>query len=200
MPTNDFAIGLLDHIRWAEPITPYDLRQALGDETLVPRLTEDCSAYELLDHIAAIIEREPACFNPDVLLCTPERDTNTVWCQQPAHGVVASIYGWLILMTRGSHRPSDIERLCSTTRGIVAVASDILGFWWDEDEDALEALLGYSALKDVRERAAEAVERIRRFQATHEDRLRWRYVFTDAAQLAVEKPKKTQPPTFFACL
>ena len=49
MPTNDFAIGLLDHIRWAEPITRDDLRQALGDETLVPRLTS-AELRERIDH------------------------------------------------------------------------------------------------------------------------------------------------------
>ncbi len=172
------------------PTSDDDLRATLGDERLVPRLTEDVTAYELLDHIVAVIEREPACFNPNDLIATPDRNSSSVWQQRPEHGVVGDLYGWVILLTRGTLDPSDISAACDRSdgrSGIVDIALSILGFDRDDDEEALDALFGHSWLTDVRERATEAVERIRRFQAAYAERLRAHRIAPDAAASAVAR-------------
>lgn len=184
MPTKDLGLDALRHARWSVPASADDLRQMLGDERLVPRIEHELSAFELLDRVIATIEHEPACFTPDDAIGTPERSPHCVWLQQPANGVVASIPGWIVLLTRGWYRPSDVLGACEGRGGVVGLALDILGFSWDDDEAALDALLGSTLVQGVGERAAEGVERIRRFQAAHEDRLCCRWVFNDAAQEA----------------
>jgi hypothetical protein len=56
-----------------------DLRQAVGAGTLVPQLTQDVSAHELLDRRALLIEGEPARFAPDDSIGAPERNPHSVW-------------------------------------------------------------------------------------------------------------------------
>lgn len=70
--------------------------------------------------------------------------------------------------------------------GIVDIALAILGLSSDDDEDALDVLLGSILVKGLREQAAGGVERIRRFQAGQEARLDRRRIASDAAQRAVE--------------
>jgi hypothetical protein len=177
--TNAAVLDALRHVRWSLPTTPDEQRQTLGYERLVPCLAHDVTAFELLDSIADVIAREPAAFAPDDLIATPERHSYSVWQQRPAHGVVADVYGWTALLTRGAYRPTDIADALDT--GVVRTATAILGLSWTRDEAGHDALLSAAYPNDLQRQAAERIACIRQLQARYAHRLRRRQVARDAA-------------------